>query len=1113
MSKRLKIWIAVAMSVLVLMLGAAIVGIAQGASPDPVLSIDYSNLSFRDAVYLKYAVKAENADASTVKLKVWSEEDYLAGNEPTAVLSSVATEQIDGQEYLIFDYKDLAAKQMTDNVYAQACVEIDGTIYSSEVNKNSILQYAYDKLGKTGVASTNENFKTFLTDMLQYGASAQKYFDYKADRPANADFYQVKPVGGTLPDGFTNGLYLAGDSVTVTAPETNEEGFPFSHWEDSAGNPIGYTATYSLTVGSQNEIYTAVYRTSFYSEGLAFTSNGDGTCTLAGIGECTDVNIIVPPASPIGEPVTSVGYQAFQNCTSLTSIVLPESIKNIEMRAFQGCRRLSSVMLPDGVETIENWAFTDCYVLSNFKIPGSVKVIGGYAFQNCKNLTSITIPEGVKIIGQYTFANCTGLASVTLPESITSIENLAFYLCSNLTSITIPKNVTSIDNSSFYVCNKLIEVCNNSALSNSQIATTALHVYKPSEGGVSRLHTTADGYVFYEDGETVYLVEYQGADTALVLPSDWNGKSYEILHHAFDGRRTITSVTFSAGVTKIGNGAFNYCTRLTNVIIPNGVTSIEGSAFYGCSKLTSIAIPNSVTSIGESAFSDCSNLTSIAIPDSVTSIGQAAFSGCTGLTSITIPKNVADISYSAFYGCSKLASISIPEGVTSIGPYAFLGCEKLTSITIPSSVTSIGYSAFDGCTGLTSITIPESVTSIGGYAFQGCSQLIQTEDGVSYVDKWVIGCDISVTSASLRNNTVGIGESAFYNCSNLTSVTIPESVRSIGHNAFGGCSNLTSVTIPSSVTNIGPYAFSDCSNLTSISIPDSVTNIGESAFYNCSKLTSITIPNSVTSIGTWAFYNCNNITIYADAIEQPIGWASDWNPSNRPVEWGYIPPSAGLAFTSNGDGTCYLSGIGTCTDTDIVIPSVSPEGDQVTSIGSRALQDCSSLTSIIIPSSVTSIGPYAFFGCSSLTDITIPESMTSIGNFAFQKCSSLTSVTIPNSVTTISTAAFSGCSQLTSITIPEGVWSIGSSAFSGCAGLTSITIPDSVTNIESSAFRSCSSLISITIPENVSIIGYNAFRDCDKLTIYAEAAEQPSGWHSSWNPSNRPVEWGYQPEA
>jgi hypothetical protein len=261
-----------------------------------------------------------------------------------------------------------------------------------------------------------------------------------------------------------------------------------------------------------------------------------------------------------------------------------------------------------------------------------------------------------------------------------------------------------------------------------------------------------------------------------------------------------------------------------------------------------------------------------------------------------------------------------------------------------------------------------------------------------------------------------------FNCSSLTSITIPQGVTSIGESAFDGCSSLTSINIPQGVTSIGNYAFGGCSSLTSINIPQGVTSIGDGAFGGCSSLTSINIPQGVTSIGHGAFDGCSSLT----SINIPQG---------------------------------------------------------VTSIGYGAFWDCSSLTSINIPQGVTSIGDYTFDGCSSLTSITLPESMTSIGDYStFDGCSSLTSINIPQGVTSIGYGAFLDCSSLTSINIPQGVTSIGSDAFKNCSSLTSINIPESVTSIGGTAFSGCSSLTSINIPQGAIIGGY-AFDGCSSLRI------------------------------
>ena len=470
------------------------------------------------------------------------------------------------------------------------------------------------------------------------------------------------------------------------------------------------------------------------------------------------------------------------------------------------------------------------------------------------------------------------------------------------------------------------------------------------------------------------------------------------------------------------------------------------------------------------------------------------------------------------------ASYKYVEGddyqVEAIGEGAFHGCSSLTSITIPEGVTSIYDFAFSYCSSLTTISIPEGVTSIGNYAFEAC---------------------ISLTSVSLPSTLTSIGKSAFSKCSSLTSITIPEGVTKIYQEAFQRCTSLTSVSLPSTLTSIGDDAFDDCSSLTSISIPEGVTSIGWGTFSDCSSLTSITIPSTLPSIGFWAFsgcyalaivYNNSSLTIDGSSNCGYLGQYAKEIVNNGEQPQGSIEESGNVNYYINettGEYIALAPSISRDLATQITIAAgakeinryafidcwaletvIFEENSQLTSIGDYAFDDCSSLTSISLPSTLTSIGMGAFQNCNNLNYYTDSNNNKYLGNQtnnylvlidiantiisefdfpagckiiyygAFSSCS-LTSITIPAGVTSIGNNAFLGCSNLTSVTI-EGVTSIGDSAFFSCSSLTSITIPEGVTSIGNSAFWGCSSLAEITINGNISTLGSHVFDGCQNLT-------------------------------
>jgi len=587
------------------------------------------------------------------------------------------------------------------------------------------------------------------------------------------------------------------------------------------GTAITPATSYKFTTTGEHEVVYVLNGTSI------------GASAFKG---CTSLTSITIP-----DIVTSIGASAFFECSSLVSITIPDSVTSIGTSVFQSCTSLKSINIPDSVIAIGGGTFASCTSLISITIPNSVTSIGVAAFKGCTSLKSITIPYGVTSIGNSAFDSCYSLSSITIPDSVTTIESAVFANCSSLASITIPNSVTAINPYAFQLCTSLASIT---------IPDSVRYISRLAFASCSSLASiTCNATVAPTITNNTFLGVKQygslyypaGSDYSSWLSTDSDYLGYYNWNKAIVAKYNVTNTT--------GNTTICYQTSSFSQIIVDG-TATPMSTVY---KFTTTGEHEVVyilngTTIGSYAFQYCVGMTTIDIPNSVTSIGTYAFQLCTSLASITCNATVAPtITNTTFVnGIKQYGSLHYPAGSDysswlSDSPY-YLGYYNWNKAI----VAKYNVNSITEATKICHNTSSFSQIIVGGTSITPATSYEFTTTGEHEV-------------VYVLNGTT-IGNNAFQNCNQLTSITIPNIVTSIGGTAFYGCTLLASITIPNSVTSIGNYAFQNCNKLESITIPDGVNKINHAAFYNCTSLTSITIPNSVTSIGNYAFANCTKLT-------------------------------------------------------------------------------------------------------------------------------------------------------------------------------------------------------------------------------------------------------------
>lgn len=610
---------------------------------------------------------------------------------------------------------------------------------------------------------------------------------------------------------------------------------------------------------------------------------------------CGSLSTITLPDS-----LKSIGARAFESCSGLTNIVLPQGLREIGSSAFAYCG-LASVNIPIGVTTIGQDAFAHCSALTSVTIPVTVTTIGDGAFYGCSNLPVIdniryadtylidvidrsksaySIKQGTRFIGGNAFSDCTMMTSLNVPETVEQIGGKAFYRCSSLKTIALNGSINVIPYSAFSGCFSLesIVIPNSvvaierdafngcSSLKSVVIPESTKVLQSEAFRGCGLESVTIEGNVRPGEyvGSYIYDGSYRYDETPFVGCNAMSsiafvGKCDSIPEYICYDMPNLASVTFGDKVRVIGEGAFSECVALKSVNLPASVNFVGAGAFASCG-LETITINSDFETddYGRSPFAGCFSIKSFSFMGNCTYVP----SFCEGLgllTTVTLGDKVNRIPTESFRDCSSLESIIIPNSVNEIGAYAFYNCSALKSINIPEGISEIEIGTFKGCSSLESVEIPQSVTKMGDEVFKGCTSL-PVIDNVRYADTYLIGAvDTLKSTYKIKDGTRWIGSEAFYCCTEMKEITIPETVEAIGDQAFMGCASLDFISIPKSVRKIGRRAFGG----EAVYIEDDDYNYYDTDEY-------IYIPcrlKSIVSLNTIpAYYGDGNVSEFSDAI-------------------------------------------------------------------------------------------------------------------------------------------------------------------------------------------------------------------------------------------------------
>lgn len=775
--------------------------------------------------------------------------------------------------------------------------------------------------------------------------------------------------------------------------------------------------------------------------------------TFAGCTALTTVNNL--------DQVEKFGNKVFSGCTALTEIDI-SAATTLGTNVFEKCSKLKRVTLGSNLNKLSNYTFSTCSALTDINLE-NVETFGSNVFEKCTSLVTIDL-SSAKSLDIKLFLGCTKLANVTLGNNIIDIPQETFSGCKALKSITLPQGLQHLGNKAFYQCTGL----------------TSIEI---------------------PEGVTKLLPEITSADS-----------QYTSSMSVFYGCTSLTKVVFKGVVTVVGQESFSGCTKLTEIIGADGTNDgfFANLEYIGKQSFYNTAIKSAklsaVKAMGSQVFYK-SKIEKVTI-EGLEGVFDDMFAGCTQLTEVNLSSDMLYIGNNAFDGCTKLASIDLPNRIYSIGTEAFKGT-AIEHIRLPANLSELGAFAFDDTKLIyfdvydyenyevidgalynkdgnvlvyypcqkTELVDFTKLAGIAAYALAGWNHEIDITlaEGFVNIEEGAFSRS-KIKSITLPTSLQTIGDKAFMDCANLTSVTFNQGLKSIGANAFSGTA-LTSVTLPDSLETIGESAFEDVALTGTLTTNASLQSIGKKAFYGA-KIESVVLGDALLTIGESAFEGIEELTTVSGGAQlQEIGKKAFYGTKIESFVFGDALVKIGdSAFESTpltgevifGEAFDYL---GSKAFKDTLITKVSLNS-KLSSFGSYAFEDCANLTEAVFGKGLTSIGIYAFRN-TKLTQVSFPTTLTSIGNYAFAGTPLTGKLVIPENVTSIGESAFEGAAPV-EVTDEQGNTTLN---YDGCSKIEEVVLPEGLTTIPNLAFANCYWLYNINL-EKVTSLGKECFAYC-----------------------------------